>query len=408
MRATSIYNNYDIYLFLLIVSTINGRYGLFIPSSVFTLFFIPHLIKNQEILRYKKIGPVTFFLLLWIFYAVVSFLWAPDFHEAYVSSLMIFINSMSFLEIIVFSMKANSPIKTLATGWICAFMLTSFVALWEITTNHHLVSAREEDLYMTTSLGDYLEKEYAAVTFYNYNTYCLYISLIFPFTLYAFSNCKRNILRLLNIIPIILIVYIMSKNSSRGGLITLGIMLVTFIFLKMKHSSFKGRTYLVLCIIALALFLVVFRDVIFQTLFFRMEEKDLLEDNARLFLWYASLQASLDSYLFGVGAGGMMPALKASDENITDIYCSHNILLEILLEYGLIITCGIVLFLVKVFKSVIKISDYRLKAVVMGSVFSFPSYSVINSENTRFTFIWMFFATIFVFSNYKEYTNKYC
>ena len=304
---------------------------------------------------------------------------------------------MLFLEIIVFSLKAKRPLQTLAFAWVCAFLITSVVAVWEINTDHHLNSAKEVKDFRKDALGETMDKDYAVFTFYNPNTYAYYICLAFPIVLYLFFQSKKRLDHIRYLVPVILIIYIMSKNSSRGGLLTLAITLSTFLYFKMKGSSFRGKVYMIMCIVLLGLFLVLYGEIIFQALFFRLSKNDLFEDNARIVIWLASWRGFLDSYGFGQGAGSMIPVLEASKDIPFEIYYSHNMIMELLLEYGLLITIGILLFLYRLFVLGIRINDSNIKSMVVGTILAFPFYSVINSENINLTFLWMFFATIYVF-----------
>lgn len=391
------YNRYDVYLFLIIFSALYGRYGLIHPTTFLSLWFLPELINSRKLLSSKKIKNVCIFLILWIFYATVSLLWSPKVQETYLGFSLLFVNSLLFMEIIVFSLKANNPLKSLVWAWVCAFLITSVVALWEIVTNNHLQSAKE----MWTSQGALsgtIVRKYASFTFYNPNTYCYYISLVFPFALHLFFQSKKAVEYLYYIVPVLLIVFIMSQNSSRGGLLTLSIIFCTFIYFKMKNSSSKVIIQVVIWVFILALFLFLYGEIIFQALFYRLDNQEMFEDQARLSLMIASWHIFLDSYGFGSGTGSMVYALGHSSANPTRFTYAHNMMMEVLLEYGIIFGLGIILYLLKLFLSGRKIQDYKLKSVVLGSVFSFPFYSVINSESLTVSFVWMFFATIFVYS----------
>lgn len=395
MTATIKYNKYDISLFLIIVSTIYGNYGLFHPTTILSICFFPQLINHSYLFKLKTIKPFVSFFLLWIVYALVSYSWTPLVSNGNRGMLSLLINSIIFLEILVFATKANHPIRIIVNAWVCAFLLTSVIALGEITLNYHLPSARIESDEFVETRGD----EYASVTFYNPNTYCYFMCLTFPFILYKLSQCKSKGGYLVNIGIVLLIIYIMSRNSSRGGLLTLLIMITTYYIFKIKGGSYRKRLFLLLGLLVIIILFIQYGELLFSTLFLRMSQKGLLEDNARLVLWYSSWLSFVDSYGFGTGVGSMRYVLGHTNENTLTIVYSHNMILEILLEYGVIIVTGLLLFLMKLYKNAKRITDKTCKAIVIGSLLSFPFYSVINSENLTPFFIWVFFATIYVISN---------
>lgn len=404
MKNKSTYNRYDIYLFLIIISAIYGRYGLIHPSSFLSLFFFPELLGNNNLLFSKKTKSVSVFLILWVLYAAISLLWVPNMHDAIFEISLLLFNSLLFMEIMVFSMKANRPLRTLALAWTCAFLITSVVAVWEINTDHHLLSAKEQKDFRRNELGDYMEKNSAIFTFYNPNTYIYFISLAFPFALYLYFQAKRKSEKLYYLIPIVLTVYVASQNSSRGGILTIAVMLSSFIYLKMKGSSLGVKVYIIIVTGMLSLILILYGEVLFQGLFFRLSGSELFEDNARMILWYASWQEFLNSYGLGMGTGSMVSVLETSNANMLrdHLAYSHCMIFEILLEYGAFFCLGIILFLFKLLRTGISVNEYQMKAVILCAVFSFPFYSVINSENVKVSFVWMFFASIFVFSIFSD------
>ena len=237
LTRSKTYNRYDICLFLIIISALYGRYGFIHPSSFLSIWFFPELIKNKNLLFSRRIKSVSAFLLLWVLYAAISFSWVPNMHDAILEFSLLLFNSLLFMEIVVFSMKANRPLQTLALAWTCAFLITSVVAVWEINTDHHLLSAKELKEYRSNGLGDYMEKNSAIFTFYNPNTYIYYICIVFPFALYLFFQAKRTVEKFRYLIPILLAVYVASQNSSRGGILAMAVMLCSFIYYKMKDDD---------------------------------------------------------------------------------------------------------------------------------------------------------------------------
>lgn len=394
-------NQFDVALFLLIVSVSTGRYGIVTPITAVVLLFSPLFFENWNRLLTKKykIFPAVFFF--WLLYGFISLYWAPSAHDAYYGLFMMFINSLMFLEILVFSQKSRNPLLVISTAWVIAFLFTSVIAVNEIITGQHLASAREErDL--RNAMGETFEKQYASVNFYNPNTYCYYICFVFPFALYLLSIHRGLKMLLLGALPTLLAVVIMFLNSSRGGLLTLSIMILVFFFYLMNDRLSKKKLSIFIVVLFGVVIVINFGDMLFSAIQFRLSQKGLLEDNARLMLWASSWSSFLDTNGIGVGVGNMMYALEHERGNMLRIYYSHNMLLEILLEYGIIFATILLLFLYKIFKGARSISDKSRKVVLYGSLLSFPFYSVINSENLKPSFIWCFFASLYIFSSYRS------
>ena len=399
MKETLKRNKYDIYLFIIIVSIIYSRWGILHPTTFLAIIFLPKLYDNTHLIQ-KYVKHISLFFMFWMFYAFISFFWAPDSRNAYLDLFFLFIHFTLFLEIIVFSIKANRPIQTIIGSWAIAFFLTSIIGLWEIFTNNHLDSARIEKEYYTHSLNDYYKKEYATVTFYNPNTYCLFITMAFPFLLYLTSFSKTTIELIRNILLAFVAVFIVSRDSSRGGIITMAMMLAIYFFYRIKSKSNRIRFYAVTAVAIIGVLVYYFGESFFASILFRLEENELLESDAREMLISSSWKMFLESNGFGKGVGSMMYMLENSPTNPTRFLYVHNMLMETLLQYGAIIGLGLICFLIYLLFNSRKVND-TAKSIIIGAVLSFPFYSVINSENLRPHFIWVFFASIYIISKYR-------
>ena len=394
MSITTSNNKYDVYIILIILSTIYGRCGLLHPTTFLGLYFLPQLFENITVCKSQHIRPILSFFIFWFLYALVTFAWIPKLYAGVLDTFLLFVHILLFLEILVFSTKANNPIQSIINGWVFAFLCTAVIAMGEIVFGQHLSSARIESDVFVESRGD----TYATVTFFNPNTYCYFMCLSFPFILYYFSQSKGWA----SIGIILLVIFIMSRNSSRGGIITLLLMISAYIFYKMKSGSTRKKILIIVFVSLLLLLIVAFGAILFSTAFSRIARNGLLSSNARLLLIYWSWYLFVDSYGLGQGVGSMVYELEHFPSNFMGIYCSHNMVMEILLEFGLVITLCFLYFLWSLFKNARACSDSNMKAIIMGALISFPFYSIINSENLRPHFIWAFFATIYVLSVHKK------
>lgn len=388
-------NKYDILLFILIISLIYGRYGLFYPASILSVLYLPVVMDIYSPRIANDIKPYFYFFCFWLILAFFSVFWTPSpfWKKDY---FLLLIHSIAFLEILTLSRKARSPLFSLSNGWMVAFFLTSLIALWEISSGQHLPTAREE-MIAKNSLGESFLKIYATVTFYNPNTYCYFITFAYPFILYNLSMARNKKSYIFSLLLLLLAIYILFTNGSRGALFSILIMSIMYLIIILWKSSTKTRIYLFLTIFIVGFLMVFWWESIFEYILFRIAGKSALEDNARLELWQSSWELFLDSKGLGQGVGSMIDAMRIHG-NSYYIFYSHNMLLELLLEYGIFILPFFLYFLWLLFKKTINMNNASRKMLVLGSLFSFPFYSVINSENIRPTFIWCFFASLVVFS----------
>lgn len=390
------YNKYDTYLFVIIISTIYGRWGLLHPTTIIPIVLLPSLISNRKVLE-KYASKFFYFFVFWQVYSFFSLLWVKDMQNGYLDTFLLFVHFLLFLEIIVFSFKAKNPIRSIVYAWTIAFSLTAIVAVWEIFTNQHLASARVEKEYYGDLGGDFFIKEYATFTFYNPNTYCLFICLSFSFILYFYSQSRTRRKRYLSMFIAFLAIFIVAKDSSRGALISMAIMLATFIYYRLEFSRYKEKIAIFMAVLLVSFFLFLYGETLFGSIIFRIENKGLLESNARLLLLYTGWELFKSSNGLGSGVGSMMYELGHSSYNPTSYLVVHNMIMEILIEYGVLILFGLLLFFCQLYKNFKKMNDIS-RFCIVGALLAFPFYSVINSENLRPHFIWVFFASIYCFS----------
>ena len=399
-------NIYDTLLFVLILSIPLYRYGTYLRTLdvILTVLYTPFLVEYIYRLASTKLKPYALFFAFWILYSFFSMIWAPKGSHVMVDFGYLIVHTIMFLEILVLSQKSNKPLATISNAWVCALFITSLVGLWEIFTDDHLANARESDVldvYRRNEIGDTMLKQFAAVTFYNPNTFCWYICFAFPFVLYNLSNARGKVSLLVSVASLFLSVFIMLSNASRGGIITLGIMLIIYVMnVVFVGKSTRSKSLLVSLFVLAIILLANFSDI-FDTILFRLEGKSAFEDNVRTLIWVESFQAFLDSKGLGQGIGSMIPVLQNSGVQGTFIFYSHNMILEFLLVYGIFVSAGFIYFFWTLLRRGLKIKNLNKKVVLLAGTIPFPFYSVINSENINPTPVWCFFASLCAFSMIK-------
>lgn len=293
-------------------------------------------------------------------------------------------------------MKANKPLQSNLKGWYIFILITFPIALVEIFADVHLgVSAFESDAMVNIGGGIIAQKRFASVTFGNYNTYATVLCMGTPFILLRMLYKQTVIKELFNYIAILILLYIVVTIASRGALLALMIIFFMFIYYKRKFSSNKFILFLLLPVIILGLFYYgndIFDQVINRVLKSEMKDEALFEDTGRVNIMLAAIEASANSIFVGHGIGSMLPVLT---EYKASVPAAHNLLLEILLQYGLIITLYFVAFVLNIYLKGRYSCDLRLKFFIYSTIFSLPIISVINSGYLHMLFVWAFFSSLF-------------
>lgn len=404
-------NIYDRILFLLIVSLIFGNYGgiFFSPTHILAYVCSPVIIKEFSETKRSPIKNILIVALIMLMFSFFSLLWTPDDIRAKDAMTRLLIHLILFLEIVIVAFNAKNPITTIVNAWICSIVLTSIIAAWEISTDQHLTNAREVAEYRDQLLG--VEKHVAEVTFYNNNTYSLFLIMSLPFLLYKLFSSRTFVQTLLMSIIFFVLVVILLFNASRGSLISVGVMIAFYVWFSLNSKSKKKKYYLFFLIIIVSSLLFYYSDVLFEAILNRSGKKGMFEDNIRSILFESAWNLFLSSKGIGLGIGSMQYSLNAYSGNITDINYCHNLVLELLLEGGVLFGMIFFSYIFFLYKCVRGCDNNKIKMVIYGSLMAFPFYSIINSQYLPPTFIWVFFASLYVFAsislnNYKLKMSK--
>lgn len=210
--------------------------------------------------------------------------------------------------------------------------------------------------------------------------------------LYKLMKSKEH--RVINVFSVLVGILAMLMTASRGGLVTLAVVLVCFIFLPSKSASFlstiKKLFILLICLVALY-----FLAKHFVTLYSlnRIFEFDSYKGGSnRDILWKYAFDLIKQKPIFGWGWGGY-----AFDDSIG--LASHNTYISMLCDIGIF---GTMLFLIPVFiickKSIAKRQPLAMLLLVAGLT---PSF-FIDAINKRFFWNAIIFATMIIKSNILE------
>ncbi|MBO8157759.1 MAG: O-antigen ligase family protein [Bacillaceae bacterium] len=226
----------------------------------------------------------------------------------------------------------------------------------------------------------------------------LILSLI-PFLFFLLSNTKSKI----NKIGLVIILINVLLTLSRGGYIAIAFGIFIYIIL----SPFKEKIRL----ISISIFWLIIS--LFTTrIFFNINILSLIssrfnaifEDNAtgRFEIWVNGIELFKKNPLFGIGAFNFR---QYNLYFFGDGHYMHNTLLEILVEGGLIGFSLYLLFLVAIFRNIIKLYNLNRKysyiiATYFSVIISMMNISVLINE-----FILLFFVLV-TFFVIKEYSNN--
>ena len=392
------HNKYDIYILLLIVSTIFGNIGGAVTAPrLLGILLVPKLfgIVNRENLKY--LSSLRSWCVAFYVFVLVSLLWTPDKVEGFKELVYYLVHFLIFFEVIVFSRKALSPLQFITIGFALCVLLTSVVGFWELTTDNHLAYSKMDEANASNIGGEIVLRNFAAVTFYNLNGYVTYLCFCLPFLLYGFS-LEKKLLKWMSFIAIVIAIVLILCNASRGGMFTIVICLAVFFLMSPKNKSLI-YSFLVL-IGGLLYILYKYGDSILFILTLRLSEGGATTDDSRLKIWGNALKVLIEYSGFGCGIGGMNSAMKQFAKGGVSI--THNIFVEVLCQYGVIFFLAFVFFLFKQFKTGLKLLDKKRRVLLTVALVSFPMTGIINSGYLLTPQLFIVLASIYVFANYER------
>lgn len=401
IQRVSSLNRYDKALFLLLLSLLygfNSGSAFISPCRILSFLFLPLIIPYISLI-WMKLRTICVVLIVFFLYGFFSLLWTSYLPEGKGGIIQLFLNILIFLEILILSLKAKKPLSSIANAWILILSASLIIGIWEIVTDNHLSSAEEVSEFIDNM--NHIENHVAVVTFYNSNTYVVFIVMSLMFVLFKMSTIQEINKQVWYFLIYISSTFVLLMNSSRGGVACLLIMTAISIWFISK----KNRTTILTIALFSFIFLYHLRNVVFESIVYRVENQG-FEDNARLIMWISSWNIFLDTFPWGTGIGSMMPVLRFSKYNKSFIECSHNMVLEFLLEGGIVFGFIIFLVLIYLYRSIRKTNITSIKLLLFIALGTFPIYSIINSNYLKITFIWCFFASLFVFATPSLYRNK--
>ncbi len=388
-------NKYDKAIIILLISIAFGSlyigFGALQYSRVLAILFAPILL--SKITKCNYIKPLGFFALFVILYGGISLLWSKNLSRGIEELCYYIVHFLLFFEIIVFSKYANKPFKSISLGWILSLSITLVIAMWEITTGEHLSNSVYQGDTFNLGYGQTISRKYAAVAFYNYNSYVTYICMALPFVFFSLFGKlkKKNFIYL--IVIILLSASVILFNSSRGGLLCL----IVFFLIYFINSPKKKYVIPIFVMLGGGM-LFYFGEDMLSVISYRASNDGLTTDAGRMQIYSNAIKVFFDTYGLGTGMGGVHFWMA---EFSNDILAVHNLFLEILVQLGFVIFLVFIVFIVRLFIKSLKISDFNRRVVSYMFFCSLPILSVINSGYLLQTYFFAYISSIIIFVNHE-------
>ena len=384
---------YDRILILIIFSQIFGLFGgVFQVTRLLALASIPLLITSLRDCKMTKDMKIAGFLfILFITIGLLSVFYSINQENSLKEALYMSINCLLFFEIIFFYKKANKPLYSLCLGWLFFVLSTLTLSFYEIQYDYHLELSYYQSDTLIGGLGNL--KRFASVTFGNYNLYNFNLVLALPFVLSLLFNSNNKKEKLISFFALISIFFIILTNASRGALLSSIIMLFIFVLAFYRNNVFFLKKFLVtfLLILSSVFFWLFYLDN-FDYLAFRLSNAG-FEDQGRMDLVRIGIDMLLNSNFVGIGAGNFSDNVRMNYNSYLE--APHNIFIEIISQYGLIVFIFFIILLFRIYKKIVN-ANLISKTLLISTLLTFPITFVINSNYINHVYVWIYLASLFV------------
>ena len=388
-------NKYDYMIIILISSLAFGNMGGAMHlNRILTILFVPFIFSYPKILEKNHIKNYVIFFIILISYSIISLLWSYNPLEGCVEIIYLILYSCLFIELYIFSLLSTNPLKSIIYGWTISLCITLSIGCWELVTDHHLSTSKLDSGHMN-NIGDgvIILQKFAAATFVNYNTYVSFLCFALPFLLYSISYSKRY--KLYKFLLFTLCVICILSNASRGGLLSITTMIIVYMLCKHKYKYLLTIGIIFSIIIS---FILDNTDISFLTLIsHRASAENLLNGDSRFNLWLVSVKILISTFFIGIGVGGMEQHFI---EHNMSLHIPHNLIIELMLKFGLIIGCIVIFQFVYILFNIRRIKNHSIRILLYTALITFPIYSIINSGYILDEYVYATMACWIIFYNY--------
>ena len=382
---------------------------------VFVLFLI--LFKNCNLGNIQGIRIYIIFLLCWFFYAVLTGLWVKSYPEYFKTIAFLIINIGFVLISLLINLNIND-FKKLYNIWIMALVISIGVGLWSQITGNYLIEYQTLD-----DIKGYTIFPVPQSFYYNQNDYASFIALSIPFVFSMFVNQASLKMKIFSILLIILSLFQIITTFSRTNVIAI---LFMFCFYSLVISKNKFKMCVVIVMIVATSIYAIHQivsvdnlDKITRQLSVSTGEEVDESSAIRANLIRNGFEYLIGSRGFGIGAGNTeyyMQTYKIYDTG--GVINMHNWLMQIFVEYGIIIFTLYLLFWFFIVRNVYRIFNYsqKIKDVVntkisLALLLSLILFILVSNSSSNYINVipqWLLFSFSLSYIKYHNYHGVFC
>ena len=376
------------------------------------LFMVRILVQGKLKIALAKVRRYMVFFLFWTVWAVISMSWSFSKIDA-IRHLFFLVTGFLLIFFMAYYLSNSRDLTKLYITWSGIFCFLILVGLWEHITEQHLPVSKyfKEDLLTLAPSVLARVKHQPTGTFYNPNDYATYLALSIPIGLSLARYHRRRWVRVFGVATALLGGYLILVTESRASLLTVLLELgfLWFFLVRGVRRLKLAVTVAVAVTVALVLMPNLVQGILQSTrehlasIFYQMESESIY---VRMNLIRNGLLFVYQTAGFGVGAGNAEHWMaNFARYNTFGILNPHNWWLELLVDYGIFVFTGYLLFYFSVVRRLWKIhkhatGEWRMICeALLLSLVGFSIASVSSSSITAFSPQWMLFGFALAFLN---------
>jgi len=379
----------------------------FMQISLFriAIFLLPFMccakmISNYEnkgyFLENKIKGYSITFMSFWLFYAMLSSLWSPDFYDTLRHTYFIFCGVICIIALSLLTEDLRDILNCL-TAAVIMILVHGIIGWREVFTGNYVVE--------TEYTLEYALQMLPVSSMFNVNDYatCMTVGVFFSYALWktSYNRFISAFAFVVMINSVLLVVWSRSRANIYGLLLAMLVLLILsgkkiFVNLFIVFVSLISAVFVVNLLCPWIMELVT--DVVFPGITGIDLESG--SDYIRANLIKNGLHFLPQNLFMGTGAGGIEHWM--STEWIYDtggIINIHNWWMEILTGYGIIVFTGYLFFYIKLLTDMYRTyrtsknkTEVYIAISMIGALTSFIIGSVSSSSNISSYSVWSFFA----------------
>ena len=357
------------------------------------------IIRRKPVLPFGAAGPYALYFTVLMGYALLSLLWVKDARFSLTNTLGIQLGGAALLLVVVAGVRDRRDLLRLLDVLTLCLVLTVALGVYEIFSGNYTFRPDNPEL----GLKNIYHLYFPYASFHNTNNYSAFLTLMLPFAVYDMFIRLKGWKGVAASLPLCAIgLFTLLNADPRACYIALAVMAAAFLvaFALKKEAARYGRKLLAgagLGVAALCVLGAVLRGgkLLTELSTLNMGNHSVRE---RLMLTIAAFRMMGDYHLMGVGAGNYLQLLPYYSASIKPDNL-HNMTLQILTEYGILMFIPYVLLLVALAVKFFRYNSGRLREDMLAcigfmGVCAFPITGIAASDATRDLTTWVYIGLL--------------